>query len=266
MTNFGKPKVGRGDTQRYYTGRRIRLGEAKGGSTIPSTTDWSFEAEYIQSCNCDYGCPCNFNALPTRGNCEALVAWHIRTGELGGTKLDGVKFAWGLSWPQAIHMGNGTSRLYIDPGATSAQRKAIEELVAGKHGGGVFEIFARTCPNVHPTAVAKIEFHYGGGYDSWFTVEGIGEVRTAHIKNPVTGAEFSGELVLPGGINFKRALITSAARWSIRDEHFRIGYEDRAGFATVTQYSNRGAVKSDPTALVSLSGRGPKRSGKPRQK
>ena len=213
-----------------------------------ASAKWTFEAEYIQSCNCDYGCPCNFDALPTHGNCDALIAWHIRRGEFGGTKLDGVKFAWGLSWPQAIHMGNGVSRLYVDPGGTPAQRKAIEEITAGKHGGGVFEIFARTCSLAHPTAVAKIDFHYDGGYDAWFTVEGIGEVRIAHIKNPVTGEDFSGELLLPGGLNFKRALVASAARWSLRDEHFRIGYENRAGFATVTTYSNQGALKSDPQA------------------
>src|SRR3989442_510318 len=45
-------------------------------------TKWNFEAEYIQSCNCAWGCPCNFDPLPTTGNCEALVSWHIRNGAL----------------------------------------------------------------------------------------------------------------------------------------------------------------------------------------
>ena len=26
---------------------------------------WSFEADYFTACNCDWGCPCNFNARPT---------------------------------------------------------------------------------------------------------------------------------------------------------------------------------------------------------
>ena len=38
------------------------------------SSQWRMEAEYIQSCNCDYGCPYNFNALPTNENCEAPVA------------------------------------------------------------------------------------------------------------------------------------------------------------------------------------------------
>ena len=27
-----------------------------------------------KNCNCSYGCPCQFNALPTHGFCEAAVA------------------------------------------------------------------------------------------------------------------------------------------------------------------------------------------------
>ena len=54
-------------------------------------TKWNFETEYIQSCNCDYGCPCNFNGYPDKGHCEAFVGYKIRTGKFGDTKLDGVK-------------------------------------------------------------------------------------------------------------------------------------------------------------------------------
>jgi hypothetical protein len=236
------------------------------GLGVLHLANWKLEAEYIQSCNCDYGCPCNFNALPTRGNCEALVAWNIRTGEFDGTKLDGVKFAWGLSWPKAIHMGNGTARLYVDAGATPAQRKAIEEITGGKHGGGVFEIFPKTFSKVLPTKVTKIDFDYGDGYDSWFNVQGIGEVQSAHIKNPVTGDNFAGEVLFPGGINFKRALVTSAAKWSLNDAPFRMGYENRAGFATVTKYSNGGPITSDPasrgSATGAAGGKGVKRTGR----
>src|SRR6266568_3583479 len=94
-------------------------------------TKWNFEAEYIQSCNCAWGCPCNFDALPTTGNCEALVSWHIRKGAFGPTKLDGTTFAWGLWWPRAIHMGNGMGRVYVDPKAKPAQREPIRNPVTG---------------------------------------------------------------------------------------------------------------------------------------
>jgi hypothetical protein len=53
---------------------------------------WSFEADYVETCNCDYGCPCNFNGFPTYGSCQTLILFHIRSGSYGDTKLDGPSF------------------------------------------------------------------------------------------------------------------------------------------------------------------------------
>ncbi|HLB67938.1 MAG TPA: DUF1326 domain-containing protein [Thermoplasmata archaeon] len=223
-------------------------------SGICLVTKWEFEAEYIQSCNCDYGCPCNFNGLPTSGNCEALNAYHIRRGRFGSTRLDGVTFAEGLCWPKAIHEGNGVGALYIDPGATADQRKAIEEIWSGKQGGGVFEVFPKTWTRVHMPKVVKVDFHYDG-YDSWFSVDGIGEVHSGHIKNPVSGLPFSGEVVLPGGINFKRALITSIRRWSLHDGDLQMDHENCAGFATITRYNEKGPIASNPISRRAASAR-----------
>ncbi len=33
-------------------------------------TKWTLTGTVVVACNCDYGCPCNFNALPTQGRCE----------------------------------------------------------------------------------------------------------------------------------------------------------------------------------------------------
>jgi hypothetical protein len=172
---------------------------------MPAKTRWNFEAEYIQSCNCDWGCPCNFNGYPTQGNCEALVAYRIRKGQFGQTKLNGVTFAEGFWWPKAIHEGNGTGALYLDENTTPEQRKAIEQIFGGKHGGGSFEIFPKTLTKVLPTKVVKVDFHFNG-YNSWFKVDGIGEVRSGYISNPVSGEKFKGSVVLPGGISCRRCV------------------------------------------------------------
>jgi hypothetical protein len=207
-------------------------------------TKWNFEAEYIQSCNCAWGCPCNFNALPTTGNCEALISWHIRKGTFGSTKLDGVTFAWGLSWPRAIHMGGGTGRVYIDPKAKREQRAAIEKITGGKEGGGVFAVFASTLTRPIPAKTAKIDFKFNG-VDSSFSVEGVGEVQSEHIKNPVTGAPFEGYILLPNGINMKKSTVTNIRRWWLRDETpgWNMTHENVAGFVTVQRYNEKGPVK-----------------------
>ncbi len=208
---------------------------------MASTTKWNFEAEFIQSCNCDYGCPCNFNGYPTHGNCHALNAYRIREGKFGNTRLDGVRFAQGLGWPKAIHEGNGTGALYIDPAATSEQRKAVEAIVSGGHGGGVFEVFPKTLTKTHPTKLAKIEFVYDG-HDSHFRVDGVGEVYSSHVKNPVTGDEFEGSIDLPNGLAWKHAQVTAIKNWWLKDGELDYSYKNASGFVTIVRFSEKGCV------------------------
>ena len=210
------------------------------GMSNPSSTQWYMEAEYLQSCNCDYGCPCNFNALPTYGNCEAFVGYNIRKGNFGDTKLDGIKFAWGLWWPKAIHLGDGIGKLYVDEKVSPQQVKAIEEIVSGKYGGGVFTIFPSTFKTTLPTEVAKIDFHFDP-YEGWFTVEGAGEVRSHHIVNAKTSAPWEGEIVVPGGIGFKRGTVTSID-WYWKADDISLKHEKKNGHASLVKFSNEGCI------------------------
>lgn len=205
-----------------------------------SSPQWQMETEHILSCNCDYGCPCNFNSLPTYGNCEALIAYHIRKGNFGDTKLDGVTFAWGLWWPKAIHMGDGIGKLYVDKKASADQVKAIEEITSGKHGGGVFTIFPSTFKTTLPTEITNIDFHYDS-YDAWLTVEGAGEVRSEHIVNAKTGEPWEGEILVPGGIGFKRGTVTSV-NWHWNADNISLKHEKKHGHASITTFTNEGCI------------------------
>jgi len=202
---------------------------------------WSIEAEYIQSCNCDYGCPCNFNGYPTTGNCEALVAYRIRHGKFGSTSLDGTTFAWALWWPKAIHEGHGVGRVYVDPAASPEQRKAVEEITGGKHGGGIFEIFPKTFARTYPLSVKPIDFHYDGA-SSWFKVEGVGEVHSEPHKNPVTGVPVETYVKLPKGLAFREAPVTNIRRWWMRDEDLLAVHENVNGHVTIVKINETGVV------------------------
>ena len=208
---------------------------------------WTMETEYVQTCNCAYGCPCNFNALPTTGSCEALNGFHVVKGAYNGTKLDGATFALGAWWPKAIHEGNGVGRYYVDPSVSAGQRKALEEIFAGRAGGGVWEIFPRTWSKYLPTKVAKVTWKFKG-YDSSFSVDGVGAAECGHIKNPVTGADFQGDIVLPGGINWKHAHVVGIKKWWLKDPDagWNMKHENVSGFVTVTKYTEKGPVSSTP--------------------
>lgn len=55
-----------------------------------SALHWSIKGPHVVNCNCDYGCPCQFNALPTYRSCMAIAAWNIEEGHFGKTRLDGL--------------------------------------------------------------------------------------------------------------------------------------------------------------------------------
>jgi hypothetical protein len=71
----------------------------------------------IVACNCDYGCPCNFNGRPSTGKCEGNWNWHIEQGDFGDLSLSGLTFSLAVNWPGAIHEGNGNGILEVHPRA-----------------------------------------------------------------------------------------------------------------------------------------------------
>ena len=73
-------------------------------STLNQIPAWTFKADYVETCNCNYGCPCNFDGFPSNGFCRTLVLFHIRSGNYGDTSLDGIDVISAISWPKAIHM------------------------------------------------------------------------------------------------------------------------------------------------------------------
>src|SRR5260370_31709605 len=57
---------------------------------------WTIRGEYIESCNCDYLCPCiytNPQAPVTYDHCFAVMVFRIDEGNYAGARLDGLKFA-----------------------------------------------------------------------------------------------------------------------------------------------------------------------------
>ena len=60
-------------------------------------TNWEIKGREFGNCNCSYGCPCQFNALPTHGHCRGLAVFDIEEGFHGTTRLDGLRAAGDLS-------------------------------------------------------------------------------------------------------------------------------------------------------------------------
>ena len=177
--------------------------------------EWELEGTVLIACNCDYGCPCNFNALPTHGNCEGGWTWHADRGRYGDVSLDGVTFAVFAQWPGAIHEGNGHALILIDERADDAQRNAITELVGGE-AGGPWGVLGWTWPTVDGPHAVRFDLELAG-LDSRLRAGEHVELEVEPIRNPVTGAEVHPGAVLPEGIVLERADFGSSKLYRVRN-------------------------------------------------
>ena len=86
-------------------------------------SQWMIRGVEYSNCNCNYGCPCQFNAPTTYGNCEGLAAGYVEEGNHGETRLDGLNWVMMFWWPGEIAGGNGRLQVVIDERADDAQRE-----------------------------------------------------------------------------------------------------------------------------------------------
>ncbi len=192
----------------------------------------------INACNCDWGCPCNFNSLPTKGFCTGAYAANIRTGNLDGVKLDGVKFVWAGKWPKAIHEGNGTCKILIDEKATKEQRGALEAILRGQHGGLPWEIFKNTVDEWLAVSYVPFEWKFDGP-NSWYKAGSEAQASLAPMRNTVTGAEASAKILLPNGLVAKELGTTATKTFSVFTAGLKFAAPGQYGFYTVTEHTNQ---------------------------
>ena len=178
-------------------------------------TDWMIRGPEISTCNCSYGCPCQFNALPTDGTCRAAVGMHIEKGHHGKVKLDGLNWAATAAWPGPIHMGHGEIQPIVDERATEEQHEAILKILSGQDtepGATFFQVFVSMCDKVHPPMFKKIEFQADmTSCIGHISVPGVVEARTEPIRNPITGKPHHARVSLRQGFEYSEAEYASSS-------------------------------------------------------
>lgn len=195
--------------------------------------DWRIEGFEFASCNCVFGCPCQFNSLPSEGFCTAGAAFHVTRGHFGSTRLDGLTFIGVFKWPGAIHEGGGEVLPIVDERADADQRAALLTLMSGQEsepGATVFNVFASTVTKVHEPQFRPIQFAMDlAERKARFAVPGLVTASAEPIRNAVTGGTHRVSVVLPDGFEFVEAEFASgdlstesgpiALAWTARHAH-----------------------------------------------
>jgi hypothetical protein len=175
--------------------------------------DWRIKGVSLTSCNCDVGCPCQFNSLPTHGHCRATMGARIDQGHFGDVKLDGLTFAVLVAWPGPIHEGKGEAQPVVDSSATPAQREAILAIIAGEHtdpGATIFNVFAATFDKIHDPIFAPVDLACDlKSRTGHIRVPGVLDMSCEPIRNPITGAEHRARIEIPDGFEYNVAEIAA---------------------------------------------------------
>jgi hypothetical protein len=195
--------------------------------------NWRVKGPELAACNCSWGCPCQFNGLPTLGNCRAAVAMRIDEGHFEDIDLSGLFWAGVFAWPKAIHEGNGEALPIVDERADGPQREALLTILSGQEaepGSGMFNVFMSTIATVHEPLFKPIRFEVDvKARRGHLTIDSLIDSVGEPIRNLVTGAEQEVSVRMPGGFEFLEAEFASSTvkasgkvplDWMGRHAHF----------------------------------------------
>lgn len=206
--------------------------------------DWMIKVKRLVACSCDYGCPCEFNALPTQGHCEGLEAFEVTDGHFEETRLDGLRFGGVYRWPGAVHEGKGSYLPIVDDSASEAQCEALFKILSGEEQEPttLFNIYGSTMETEYDPIIAPIEFEWDlQARTGRFTVRDVLDASFDPIRNPVTGAPHRAIIRLPEGFEYRDAEMASSDFWS-RDP-LPQDYKNCFGFLTYAAYGPHGVIE-----------------------
>lgn len=179
-----------------------------------ANANWRLEGEWLKNCICAYGCPCDFNARPTHGECKGFAGMRITKGHFEQVALDGLAFFIIVQFPGALHEGNGQAQPVIDERADPAQREALLKILSGQYSaeGTLFHIFSMIVSTFHEPIFAPVRYEFDRDARTAHLDAGAALSSTVEpIKNPVTGAPHRIRVVMPEGFEHIEGEVASAS-------------------------------------------------------
>lgn len=210
-----------------------------------ANVDWYVEGVEFGNCNCDYSCPCQFEALPTQGNCRGFEVVRIDQGHFGEVKLDGLNVAMMYAWPGPIFEGNGALQAIIDERADPAQRDALTKILHGEETDEAathWWVFHAMSSTVHETLFKPIEFAVDiEARTARVAIPGVLEATGRPIRPPHGDGAHRVRIDIPNGIEFELAEIGSASTKATGA--IELNLDDSYGQFNILRHSGTGVVR-----------------------
>lgn len=129
---------------------------------------WSVKGDWFDTCKCSIPCPCYFAQPPTTGDCDGVLAWHIRDGSYGTVPLAGLNVLAVGQFEGNIWEGKTKARMgiFLDERADERQREALQMIFGGRAGGWP-GVFANFIGEVRGLEFARIDFELAKDLAYW---------------------------------------------------------------------------------------------------
>jgi hypothetical protein len=150
--------------------------------------EWHVAGDWFDVCKCTIPCPCTFAQAPSTGDCDGILAYHIRRGHYGDVKLDALNLLGVSQFTGNIWSGETKAIMgfFIDQRAGDAQREALQ-LIWGGQAGGFPALFASLIGEMRGIEYVPIDFEVAADLAYW-RVEVPGRVvaRGEALTGPMT--------------------------------------------------------------------------------
>jgi hypothetical protein len=134
-------------------------------------------------------CGCTFAQPPDEGECNGILAWHVREGNYGDVSLDGLSVVAVGSFEGNIWAGEAKDSVmgwFIDERADDPQREALNAIFGGQAGGWPAG-FAELIEDVLGVEFAPIEIEIADDLANWrVNVPGKAKGSAEALTGPTT--------------------------------------------------------------------------------
>jgi hypothetical protein len=153
-----------------------------------SVPKWNASGDWFDVCKCNIPCPCTFAQAPTYGDCEGVLAYHIKKGGYGDTRLEGLNVIMIGGFKGNIWAGEAKAKMafFLDERGDAKQREALEMIFTGKAGGFMGE-FAKLFEEVRGVEVAPIKLEIADDLAHWSAeIPGRVVAKAEALTGPMT--------------------------------------------------------------------------------
>jgi len=164
---------------------------------------WELHGTEFGNCNCDWGCPCQFNSPSTHGLCQFSSGGHIKKGFFNDISLDDLKWALIAAFPGEIAEGNGREQIIIDERASPEQREALKKILHGEStepGATHFNVYASMCTELLEPLYLPIDYAINiEERTGYVNIPGVMESTGSPIIDEFSGESFHVGISRPKG-------------------------------------------------------------------